>query len=322
MTVTDTRPGLIGIPDELAPAPWTARAGALAFDIVPGAAVLSTAALVALSVPLRGGWWWVCGCVGAVAILWTAFNRLLLPVLGGQSLGRAVFGVAVLGRNGGPVGGWRLLLRDLAHVLDTAPLLAGWLWPLWDSRRRTLADLLLGTETRLLEARRQDRRVRRLAAAVMLTAASLCAGGGAISYLVVRQDDQSIADAGTRIAAQGPGMVAQILSYRPETIRGDFDYAQSLASDKYREQLAALQQAALKAGPVRNEYWVTDSSVLASTADRATMLVFLQGQRGAPPNQRYITASVRATFVGSGAARWRVDDLAVVTEPEPPKAQR
>jgi len=94
------------------------------------------------------------------------------------------------------------------------------------------------------------------------------------------------------------------------------DHARSLASDKYRPQLSALQQAAFKAGPLRNEYWVTSSSVLSATPDRATMLLYLRGQRGAPPNQRDIAASVRVTFVESGAARWRIDDVAVVTEPQ------
>ena len=68
-------------------APWAARAGALALDIVPGVAMLATAVLVALSVPLHSTWWWVCVSTGAVAILFTAFNRLLLPVIGGQTSG-------------------------------------------------------------------------------------------------------------------------------------------------------------------------------------------------------------------------------------------
>jgi Mce-associated membrane protein len=303
------------------PAPWALRAAALGVDILPGAVVLATTVLVALSVALRGAWWWVSVSTGAVAILWTAFNRLLLPVISGQSLGRAVFGITVVHRNAGPVGPWWLLLRDLAHLVDTAPLFAGWLWPLWDSRRRTFTDMLLRTESRLLDARRPDRNLRRLTAAVVLTAASLCAAGAAISYTVVRQHDQSVADASAQIAAQGPRMVVLILSYHPQTIQADFDHARALATDKYRAELSAQQQAVQKAGPIRNEYWVTSSSVLSATPDRATMLLFLQGVRGEPPNQRYITASVRANFVKSGAAGWRVDDVAVLTDPRAVEAK-
>ncbi|MDT5321407.1 MAG: Mce-associated rane protein [Mycobacterium sp.] len=323
MTVTDAEPQTTAAPDEAAvavPARWAVRVGALAVDILPGAAVLATMVLVALSVPLHSTWWWVSVSVGTVAILSTAFNRLLLSVISAQSLGRAVFGITVVRRDGGPVGSWWLLLRDLAHLLDTAAVLIGWLWPLWDSRGRTIADILARTESRLLH-RRPGRNLRRLTAAVALTAASLCAAGAAISYTVVRQHDRSITDASAQIATQGPHMVEQILSYHPETIQGDFDRARSLATDTYRPQLSAQQQALQKAGPVRNEYWVTNSSVLSTTPDRATMLLFLQGERGAPPNQRYITASVRVTFVKSGAAGWRVDDVAVVTAPQTAEAK-
>ncbi|MGO9746792.1 MAG: RDD family protein [Mycobacterium sp.] len=303
------------------PAPWAARAGALALDILPGVAMLATAALVALSVALHGTWWWACVATGAVAILLTAFNRLVLPVVSGQSLGRAVFGITVVRRNGDAVGPWWLLLRDLAHLLDTATVLLGWLWPLWDSRRRTFADMLLRTESRLLQARRPDRNLRRLTAALALTAASLCAGGAAISYGVVRQHDRSVTDARAQISTQGPHIVEEILSYHPETVQGDFDHARSLATDKYRAELSVEQQAVQKAGPVRNEYWVTNSSVLTATPNHATMLMFLQGERGAAPDQRYLTASVRVTFVKPGASGWRVDDLAVVTKPQTAEAK-
>ena len=115
-------------------------------------------------------------------------------------------------------------------------------------------------------------------------------------------------------------MVEQLLSYRPETIQADFDRARSLATDAYRGQLTAQQQAVQKAGPVRNEYWVTNSSVLSATRGRATMLLFMQGQRGAAPDPRLLTASVRVNFVESDSATWRVDDLTVVTSPPPAKA--
>ncbi|AFM20541.1 putative membrane protein/domain protein (plasmid) [Mycolicibacterium chubuense NBB4] len=296
-------------------APWMTRAGALAVDILPGAAVFATAIVVALSVPVYGGWWWTCIAMGTAAIALTVANRLLLPMGSGQTLGRAVHGISVFQRDA-EAGPSRLLLRDLAHLLDTAAFFAGWLWPLWDSRRRTFADKLLRTEVRLVEPRSRDGDPRARAAAVLVSAALLCAGGAALSYAVVREHDRSIEDTRDLIASQGPHMVEQMLSYRPETVQSDFDHARSLASDKYRAQLSAQQQAVQKATPIRNEYWVTNSAVLTATPDSATMLVFLQGQRGAPPSQRYITASVRATFVKSPSAGWQVDDLAIVTKPQ------
>lgn len=302
-------------------APWAARAGALVIDIVPAAAVLATALLVALSVPVHGTWWWVCVLTGAFTVLLTAFNRLVLPATnGGQSLGRAVFGVVVLYRDAA-AGPWRLLGRDCAHVLDTAAAFVGWLWPLWDSRGRTFADMLLGTEARRIEPRpsARDRRVR-AAVVVVLSATALCGAGAALSYGLVGERDRSIADARAQIAGEGPHMVEQLLSYRPETLQDDFDHARALVTDRYLGQLSAQQKAVQTSTPVRNEYWATNSSVLTATPSTATMLVFLQGQRGAPPKQRYITASVRATFVKSASAGWQVDGIEIVTEPQPVRA--
>jgi Mce-associated membrane protein len=135
-----------------------------------------------------------------------------------------------------------------------------------------------------------------------------------LSYGVVRQHDQAVSDVRAQISAQGPHIVEQILSYRPDTIQGDFGRAQSLASDRYRRELARQQQAVQKAGPVRNEYWVTNSSVLSAHPGRATMLMFLQGERGAWPNQNHLAAAVRATFVKPMASGWRIDDLAIVSK--------
>jgi Mce-associated membrane protein len=324
VTLIEAEPRAVTASEDATPtvlASWPARARALCLDVLPGAAVLATTALAALSVPLRGGWWWVSVCIGAVAVLWTGFNRLLLPGANGQSLGRRTFGVAVVRPDGSAVGPVTLLLRDLAHLLDTVPVFAGWLWPVKDARRRTFADMLLRTESHVVKAHGADGSACRRAAAVVLTAASLCAVEAAVSYTVVHHHDRSVAEASAEIAAQGPRMVEQILSYHPETIQADFDRARSLATDTYRGQLSAQQQVVQKAAPVRNEYWVTNSSVLSATQGRATMLLFLQGQRGAAPNQRYITASVRVTFVESGSAPWRVDDLTVVNNPPPVKAK-
>lgn len=301
-------------------ASWAQRGFALAVDILPAAAMLATTALVALSVPLHGAWRWVCMAIGAVTILWVAFNRLVAPSTSGQSLGRAVVGITVVRRDGGAVGAWSLLLRDLAHLLDTVPVLAGWLWPLVDSRRRTFADLLLGTQARVCEPTRPDRTPRRRATALLIVAAAVCAGGAAVSYTVVRQHDQSVTEATAQISQRGPHMVEQILSYFPDTIGADFERARSLATDKYRADLTAQQEAVAKSTAVRNEYWVTNSSVLSATPDQVTMLMFLQGQRGAPPAQRYITASVRVAFAKSGTGEWKVDDVAVVTEPQATEA--
>lgn len=303
-------------------ASWPARAGAIGLDVLPGAAVLTATALVAMTVPLRGGWWWACVGLGATAGLWTGLNRLLLPGASGQSLGRKYFGITLVRSDGSDAGPFRRLLRELAHLLDTAPVFLGWLWPLKDPHRRTFADVIARTETRVTPTSGAARRsaISGAAISVVLTAAALCAAGAGTSVTVIALQDRADTDASTEITAQGPHIVEQILSYHPETIDDDFARAQSLVTEGYRGQLTTQQQAVRKTRPVRNEFWVTNSAVLSAGRGQATVLLFLQGQRGAPPQQRYLTATVRVNFVHTDSAPWRVDELTVVTSPQPIQA--
>jgi Mce-associated membrane protein len=244
-------------------------------------------------------------------------NRLLLPTLTGWSLGRGLFGIAVVRRDGTPIGPWGLLLRDLAHLLDTVSVV-GWLWPLWDSRRRTFADMLLGTEVRRVEPDEALPNLRRWTAVAVLTATVVCLAGAAVSYLVVYSRDRASDQSRAQIETQGPKIVAQMLTYDPKSLRDDFARARSLATDKYRGQLQVQQDVVQKGNPVINEYWPREWSVQSATPDRATMLLFLQGRRGAAPDERYISATVRVEFAKGGDDRWRVDDLSVLTKPKPP----
>jgi uncharacterized RDD family membrane protein YckC len=36
-------------------------------------------------------------------------------------------------------------VRQLAHYIDSLVCYLGWLWPLWDDRKQTLADKIMGT---------------------------------------------------------------------------------------------------------------------------------------------------------------------------------
>ena len=298
-------------------APWHVRVGAFAVDVLPGFAVVATMALVSFTVPSRGVWWWVSISVAGVAFLLVLVNRLVLPTITGWSLGRAVCGIAV-GRDGEAPGPWRLLLRDLAHLLDTVSLFVGWLWPLWDSRRRTFSDMLLGTEVRCVEPDERPGNVRRWTAVAVLTCAFVCVAGAVLSYAVVDSRDRAIDQTRQQISVQGPKLVAQMLTYDPKSLQDDFARAQSLATDKYRPKLVEQQEIVKKGHPVVNEYWPNDAAIQSATPDRATMLLFMHGRRGEGGEERYITASVRVSFVKGADDRWRVDDLTVLTKPKPP----
>lgn len=301
---------------------WHIRAAAFCVDVLPGVAVTATMVLVWLAVPLRSTWWWLCLSVLATVTLLTLINRIVWPANRGWSLGRALLGLAVVRPDGGPVGMGRLLLRDLAHLLDTISVFVGWLWPLWDARRRTFADVLLGTEVRRVEPDRRPDGIGRLAAIIASIAALLCVGGAALSFTVVYLHDLHADQTRAAIRAQGPKIVTEMLTYDPKSLREDFARALSLTTDRYRPLLAAQQEAVKKGHPVINEYWVTNDAVLSATPDRATMLLFMQGHRGGQNQDRYITATVRVSFVKGADARWLVDDLTVVTKPKPAKGKR
>ena len=209
-----------------------------------------------------------------------------------------------------------MLLRDIAHLLDTLPLLLGWFWPLIDSRGRTFADLLVRTDALQVDPGSVTGR-RRVAGSVVTGAALGSLLVAAVGFLAVDQHQKVVAEAREQIALAGPKIVSDVLSYTAKTADEDFARAQGLVTDGYRPQLTEQQDGIRKAGPVDNDYWVTDSAVLSADRDRATMLLLLQGQRGIAPNQRLITASLRVDFARSRSDQWQIAGLTVLAPPKP-----
>lgn len=305
---------------EKAWAPWQVRAAAFSVDVLPGVAAATTLTLVSFTLPVWSAWWWVCMAVLGVVVLLILGNRLLLPTITGWSLGRALFGIAVVQRDGSATGPWWLLLRDLAHLVDTAALLLGWFWPLWDSERRTFADLLVRTEVLRVVPHERPEKVRQWTAVALLLAAVICVDAVGVGYEQVYAKAQETDRTRVEVAAQGPKLVTQMLTYDPKTLKDDFARALTLTTDKYRHALLAQQESVQKGGhAVVNEYWSTSSAILSASPTSATMLILLQGRRGDGQEIRYITASVRATFVKVND-RWLVDDLTVLAKPKPPAA--
>ena len=284
-------------------------------DVLFGLAVIATFALAWFTAPLHSWTWWTLIAVGGLVFVLILLNRWLAPDLTGWPLGRALFGIEVVRRDGERAGVWRLLARDLAHLLDTVALFVGWLWPLWDSRHRTFADLLLRTEVRRVSRDRPD--ARRVARAVLAAGVVLAAASVGLTYLMVYRHERAVDRASAQIADQGPRIVEQMLTYSADTMKDDFARAQSLVTDSYRDELVKQQQAVEKYAAASNEYWAVTSSVLSGvTPDRATMLLSLQGQRRAQPQEvRFITATTKVTFEKSRDGRWLVSNLTVLSQP-------
>ena len=80
-----------------------------------------------------------------VSLGWVSYNRWHLAGKTGQSVGKRVSKIRLIGAETyAPIGAKNAFLRDVVHILD-ALTLVGYLWPLWDDKRQTLADQVMKT---------------------------------------------------------------------------------------------------------------------------------------------------------------------------------
>ena len=65
----------------------------------------------------------------------------------GQTIGKSAMGTYVVRESRRPVHRRRPVgrSRDRAHIVDALPCLVGYLWPLWDAKKQTFADKIMGT---------------------------------------------------------------------------------------------------------------------------------------------------------------------------------
>lgn len=74
------------------------------------------------------------------------YNRWIQAGKTGQSWGKKALGIRLVGEvSGEPIGAGKAFLRDLAHIIDGIICYVGFLFPLWDSKRQTLADKIVKT---------------------------------------------------------------------------------------------------------------------------------------------------------------------------------
>jgi uncharacterized RDD family membrane protein YckC len=88
----------------------------------------------------------IIGFTASLAALgWTLYNRWLVAGRTGQSWGKRVTNIALISeQTGQPIGPFNAFVRDLVHILDGLAYV-GYLWPLWDDKSQTFADMLMRT---------------------------------------------------------------------------------------------------------------------------------------------------------------------------------
>ena len=126
---------------------WGARLGAYVIDIIPVTVVY---VILAIVIGTNEDSFGVAGTSLIVYVLlvlaWIAYNWGYRQGATGQTIGKSVLGIAVVGAaSGQPLGFLLSFARYFVHILDSLPCYLGFLWPLWDKENRTFADMILQT---------------------------------------------------------------------------------------------------------------------------------------------------------------------------------
>jgi uncharacterized RDD family membrane protein YckC len=119
---------------------WGQRAGAYLIDIAPNIGLAILAAIF-LRVTFILYFLFL-----LASLAWTIYNRWITMGRTGQSLGKRTLNQKLISEaSGQPIGAGMAFVRDLAHIVDSIICYIGWLFPLWDAKRQTLADKIMST---------------------------------------------------------------------------------------------------------------------------------------------------------------------------------
>jgi uncharacterized RDD family membrane protein YckC len=124
-------------------ASWLIRVGAYIIDGIPSWILF----IIGEALTAHGG---AAAAIGGLLYLagvgWFVYNRCFQAGRTGQSLGKKVTGIWLLGEDTGqPIGAGMAFVRDVAHIVDALICYIGFLFPLWDGKKQTLADKMVHT---------------------------------------------------------------------------------------------------------------------------------------------------------------------------------
>jgi uncharacterized RDD family membrane protein YckC len=87
--------------------------------------------------------WLITGVLELAYVIWNYGYRQGTT---GSSIGKSVLKFKVVGEaTGQPIGFGMSIVRQIAHLVDAIIFYIGFLFPLWDARRQTLADKIMST---------------------------------------------------------------------------------------------------------------------------------------------------------------------------------
>jgi uncharacterized RDD family membrane protein YckC len=119
-------------------ASWLQRVGAYLIDVIP-VAVLEGIGFATNSTGIR-----LVFILLAVGV--SGYNRWYQAGRTGQSWGKRALGITLLSeQTGQPIGPGMAFVRDICHFVDGIICYIGFLFPLWDAKRQTLADKIMRT---------------------------------------------------------------------------------------------------------------------------------------------------------------------------------
>ena len=136
-------PAIRALPKE-SYAAWHTRALALLIDYLPAAVI---AVGVGSAFGQDSGSGQAAGLlVNLIVVAYLIWNYGYRQVTTGSSLGKSVLKIQVLSEaTGQPIGFGMSIVRQLAHFVDGLLFYIGYLFPLWDAKRQTLADKIMST---------------------------------------------------------------------------------------------------------------------------------------------------------------------------------
>ncbi|WP_405136559.1 RDD family protein [Nocardia sp. NBC_01388] len=292
-------------------ASWRARVFAYTVDVLCPLVSLAVLGLIVADAPqnlwLRSG----SGVAAAAIIGFVAWNTVYRQGKSGRTIGKAIVGVRTI-RCGAEneLGVARALWREVAHVVDTVPLLAGWLWPLRDRRGQSFADKLADTmvipDGDPSSADSSPLSAKRIALGTFAMLAAVLVSLAATQYFHDYRRDRDTAEITRGAQDLAQKSTVALLTYQAATVDQELAAASSKLTGSFKDYYDSYTKTVV--APAAHEKTVNTQaqcagSALISADDRhATVLVFINQStttaENPQPSQISSTVRVQLTKIG------------------------